>query len=124
MEYLKKLSLWVKVAGGIISLCAALYAGFVYAGDLIVWRGHADSTYATKHELEITNKKLGSLSRTLPIKVELRLKRGQIDQLSTTIMYGEEHGLDTELDKLKKQRLNEKILMLEMDLRRIESGTN
>jgi len=124
MKYLQTLNGWVKLAGGVITICTALYAGWAFAGDLIVWRSDAETTFATKEELQATNNKISNLSRTLPIEVELRFKRGEVDQLSTIIMYGEEHNLDVELDKLKKQGLRDKIRMLEQDLQRarVEGG--
>ena len=120
MEYLKKLNLWVKLAIGVTSLCAGLYAGWAWAGDRILWADDAADIYATKDDLQGTNGRLGMLSRILPIEVELRLKRSEVDQLRTIIMYGHEHQLDTELDELKKTQLLEKILTLEMALQRIE----
>jgi len=120
MEYLKTLNGWVKLTGGVLTICVALYGGWVWAGDLVVWASDAKATFATKEELQATNSRLSNLRKTLPIEVELRFKRSEIDQLSTIIMYGEEHDLDVELDKLKKQGLRDKVIVLEAALRRAE----
>lgn len=129
MERLKRIDLRLSIAGGLLALCAALYTGYNYAGDLFIWTTKADTRYATKSELstdkdellneleateakiKITNDKLSLLRKTLPIQVQLRMLRGEINQLQAVIMHGEEHKLDTSVDKLRKQNSLDQVLI-------------
>lgn len=113
MKFIRDLNAGVKLLVGLATLAGICYAGWAFAEDRLLFRGEADSTYATKAQLNY-------LSKTLPIEVELRFKRSEVDELRTIIMYGHEHDLDTGLDELRKKELLEKILTLEMALQRIE----
>lgn len=99
------LSKTAKYLSSFLAFVISLSAVSVLADGWFVSEAEAAAKYATKQEVS-------ALRQQLPLEIEKLRVSGQIEELGTIIQYGLQHGIDTELDKLKRQNLLHKLDML------------